>query len=136
MQDRPVIQHELASRLANITHLLDGPRAIEYGRTFWQTMNREWSGIDKHRLDKFYALMRYFLAETLVLAKNRQWASDTVDAITAELQGLPLSPDPTVFKRGVQFHVLDIYLEELEKACPSFLVTVRQKLSQITSTTV
>lgn len=27
-------------------------------QTFWQTMNREWAGIDRLRLDKFYMVRR------------------------------------------------------------------------------
>eukprot|EP01122_Echinamoeba_exundans_P011087 TRINITY_DN4290_c0_g1_i1.p1 TRINITY_DN4290_c0_g1~~TRINITY_DN4290_c0_g1_i1.p1 ORF type:complete len:596 (+),score=159.79 TRINITY_DN4290_c0_g1_i1:59-1789(+) len=121
MQDRPVIQHELAQRLARMIHLISEDRAVLFLRAFWQTMLREWNGIDKHRLDKFYALMRYFLNETFALVKSNHWSKDLTQTVMQVLQEFPLNPSPTVAKAGVQFHVLDIVIEELEKIEPHFI---------------
>jgi hypothetical protein len=129
MQDRPVIQHELAQRLARMIHLISEDRAVLFLRAFWQTMLREWNGIDKHRLDKFYALMRYFLNETFALVKSNHWSKDLTQTVMQVLQDFPLNPSPTVVKAGVQFHVLDVFLEELEKIEPQFITQVCYILS-------
>lgn len=125
MQDRPIIQHELAQRLASMIHLIAEDRAILFLRAFWQTMLREWNGIDKHRLDKFYALMRYFLNQSFQFVANHGWDKDVLQAVMQVLKDLPLSPNPTISKIGVQFHVLDVLSDELNKVSENFIISVR-----------
>ncbi|ELV10334.1 Ribosomal RNA processing protein 1 like protein A [Tupaia chinensis] len=61
-------------------------------QTFWQTMNREWAGIDRLRLDKFYMI------------------EQLLKLLTAEILH-PNSQAPN----GVKSHFIEIFLEELTK---------------------
>lgn len=50
MSDKPVVQYELAGRLATLLH--SPPKAqdtILFVQTFFKTMLREWAAIDKFR---------------------------------------------------------------------------------------
>ncbi|GAB5576218.1 ribosomal RNA processing protein 1 homolog A [Prionailurus iriomotensis] len=107
-------------------------------QTFWQTMNREWTGIDRLRLDKFYMLMRMVLNESLKALKMQGWeermvlvmgevrvphikrpprsvaglgqAERLLELLTTEI----LHPDSQA-PSGVKSHFLEIFLEELSK---------------------
>ena len=41
--------------------------------TFLSTMEREWHGIDRLRMDKFYLLIRCMLHQIFILLKNNAW---------------------------------------------------------------
>lgn len=50
MSDKPLIQHELARKLAALLHVLPSEeQRLYYVRAFFLTMNREWRGIDRYR---------------------------------------------------------------------------------------
>jgi len=72
----------------------------------------KWSSIDRHRINKYYSLLRYFLNESLQNLQNHEWKKDTVEELAKILAEGPLRPGgPT----GVIYHVSDMFLEELEK---------------------
>uniref|UniRef100_A0A8C6WCM3 Ribosomal RNA processing 1 n=1 Tax=Nannospalax galili TaxID=1026970 RepID=A0A8C6WCM3_NANGA len=55
MQDKPLLQEELGRTISQLTHAFQTTEAQHlFLRAFWQTMIREWVGIDRLRLDKFY----------------------------------------------------------------------------------
>lgn len=41
--------------------------------THLATMNREWNGIDRLRMDKFYMLVRNMFQESLIYLKSKEW---------------------------------------------------------------
>lgn len=46
---------ELANIISQLIHVVNSLEAqYLFIQTFWQTMNREWQGIDKLQLDKYY----------------------------------------------------------------------------------
>ena len=54
--DKPKVQHELADRLSGLMHTVAPGKTWPFVRGFWETMMREWTHIDRLRLDKFYML--------------------------------------------------------------------------------
>ena len=46
-----------------------------YFETFIATMEREWHGIDRLRMEKFYLLIRFMVQQTFVLLKKNLWAN-------------------------------------------------------------
>ena len=50
MSDKPVIQQELADSLAKSVLDINGDAQWLFIRCFWETMSREWMGLDRHRL--------------------------------------------------------------------------------------
>ena len=80
-------------------------------RTYFRTLNREWSNMDKYRIDKFYTLTRFILRETYRYMASRHWNLGIIrlfnDAIFEEVLRVHK------FGNGVRFHLLDICLDEL-----------------------
>ncbi|XP_018103494.1 uncharacterized protein LOC379182 isoform X2 [Xenopus laevis] len=112
MQDKPLLQEALAHSMSQLVHTLHTKQSQNiFLRTFWQTLNREWNGIDRLRLDKFYTLMRLVLRESVDLLKKAEWEESCVQEFLVLLDEEILRGSTL----GVQLHVIDIYLEEVAK---------------------
>ncbi|KAF3842672.1 hypothetical protein F7725_001521 [Dissostichus mawsoni] len=89
MQDKPLLQEELSNQISALIHSfhhIDGQ--LLYLESFLQTLKREWTGIDRLRMDN--AVGRF------------------LELLTAQLlQSSSGAPS------GLQFHILDLYLSEL-----------------------
>ncbi|NXR57871.1 RRP1B protein, partial [Rhadina sibilatrix] len=115
MQDKPLLQEELAANISQLIHVFQNTEARHlFIQTFWQTMNREWNGIDNLRLDKYYMLMRLILRQSFEVLKRSEWDEGLVEPLLQLLMKEIMEPDsnsPT----GIKFHFIDIYLDELAK---------------------
>ncbi|NXS36820.1 RRP1B protein, partial [Pomatostomus ruficeps] len=115
MQDKPLLQEELAASISQLIHMFRNTDARHlFIQTFWQTMNREWNGIDNLRLDKYYMLMRLILRQSFEVLKRNEWDKGLVEPLLQLLMKEIMDPDsnsPT----GIKFHFIDIYLDELAK---------------------
>ncbi|XP_019480598.1 PREDICTED: ribosomal RNA processing protein 1 homolog A isoform X2 [Hipposideros armiger] len=115
MQDKPLLQEELGRTIAQLIHAFQTTEAQHlFLQTFWQTMNREWTGIDRLRLDKFYLLMRMVLHESLKALKTQGWEERHMEQLLALLTMEILHPDSQA-PNGVKSHFIEIFLEELAK---------------------
>ncbi|XP_041128009.1 ribosomal RNA processing protein 1 homolog A-like [Polyodon spathula] len=113
MQDKPLMQEELAAVISRLIHSLQKTDAqYLFLETFLQTMNREWNGIDRLRLDKFYKLIRMVLRQSFELLKRGSWDESLVERFGCILSTQVLSAASGA-PSGIQFHILDIYMEEL-----------------------
>ncbi|KAL9939015.1 hypothetical protein V8E36_001828 [Tilletia maclaganii] len=162
MSDKPLVQQALATELAELVILIAKPAAskkkrsaassegssgIDLGRVdsalaflqgFWAAMAREWPLIDKHRVDKYYLLMRRFVGAGFRLCQAADWNTSVVSKLNAVL--ITASPTTTVspaaadstnsFDQGgpgplavhdikhpdsISYHVVDLWLDELSK---------------------
>ncbi|KAM5281203.1 ribosomal RNA processing protein 1 homolog A, partial [Ctenodactylus gundi] len=130
MQDKPLLQEELGRNVSELVHLFQTTDARHlFLRTFWQTMGREWLGIDRLRLDKFYMLMRMILSESLKSLKTRGWEESEVEQLLELMTTEILHPDSQT-PNGVKSHFLEIFLEELTKVGAAEL-TAEQNLKFI-----
>ncbi|KAM4046671.1 ribosomal RNA processing protein 1 homolog A-like [Anomaloglossus baeobatrachus] len=119
MQDKPLLQEELAVTMSQLVHALKShPSQNLFIRSFWQTLNREWNGIDRLRLDKFYTLSRFVLRQSVELLKKGDWEESLVENFLTVLVDEVLKPEAP---QGVQHHLIDIYLDELAKVGSSEL---------------
>uniref|UniRef100_A0A5F8GVA5 Ribosomal RNA processing 1 n=1 Tax=Monodelphis domestica TaxID=13616 RepID=A0A5F8GVA5_MONDO len=115
MQDKPLLQEELGNTISQLIHVFQNAETQHlFVQTFWQTMNREWNGIDRLRLDKFYTLMRMLLNQTFEVLKRNGWEESQVELLLDMLMREILHPDSHA-PCGVKSHFIDIYLEELTK---------------------
>uniref|UniRef100_A0A6S8W4W6 Uncharacterized protein n=1 Tax=Chaetoceros debilis TaxID=122233 RepID=A0A6S8W4W6_9STRA len=84
-----------------------------YVRTYLRTLTREWSNMDKYRIDKFYTLTRLILREIYRYCASRHWNLGIIrlfnDAIFEEVLRT------SMFGNGVRYHLLDICMEELAR---------------------
>uniref|UniRef100_A0A8C0PMB7 Ribosomal RNA processing 1B n=1 Tax=Canis lupus familiaris TaxID=9615 RepID=A0A8C0PMB7_CANLF len=83
-------------------------------QTFWQTMNREWKGIDRLRLGKYYMLIRLVLRQSFEVLKRHGWEESRIKLFLDVLMKEILHPE-SQSPNGVKFHFIDIYLDELSK---------------------
>ncbi|NWI25715.1 RRP1B protein, partial [Sula dactylatra] len=115
MQDKPLLQEELAGNISQLIHVIQNTEARHlFIRTFWQTMNREWIGIDNLRLDKYYMLMRMILRQSFEVLKRNEWDESLIEPFLQLLMKEVMDPDSNA-PTGIKLHFIDIYLDELAK---------------------
>ncbi|XP_067849506.1 ribosomal RNA processing protein 1 homolog A-like isoform X2 [Heptranchias perlo] len=116
MQDKPLLQEELANSIAQLVHTFRNLDAkFLFMETFFQTMNREWNGIDRLRLDKFYTLIRLVLRQFLEELKSSSWDDSVVSRFLNSVMTEVLNPASNTAPSGIRFHFVDIYLQELAR---------------------
>lgn len=139
MSDKPLVQQALAQELADIllkiridTHAAPQEASsssssspspntlapLDFLEGFFDAMVREWTGIDKWRVPKFLLLFRRFVNAAFRFLAREQWNAEGVDRFNAMLlkESGPLNANNPKVSKGVTFHLLDIYLEELNAA--------------------
>ncbi|NXP25076.1 RRP1B protein, partial [Scytalopus superciliaris] len=115
MQDKPLLQEELAANISQLIHVFQNTEARHlFLQTFWQTMNREWNGIDNLRLDKYYMLMRLILRQSFEVLKRNAWDESLAEPLLQLLMKEVMEPDSNA-PSGIKLHFIDIYLDELAK---------------------
>ncbi|XP_042314974.1 ribosomal RNA processing protein 1 homolog B isoform X2 [Sceloporus undulatus] len=115
MQDKPLLQEELSNNISQLVHVIENMDARHlFIETFWQTMNREWNGIDRLRLDKFYMLIRMMLKQSFEVLKRNGWNESFTEPFLNMLMNTVMHPDSNT-PVGIKLHFIDIYLEELAK---------------------
>ncbi|SCV67775.1 BQ2448_5386 [Microbotryum intermedium] len=131
MSDKPLVQQALAQDLANLTvdvrpKAKDAGRverfraALAYLRGFWEAVVREWSGLDRLRLDKFYLLVRRFVFAAFALLQREAWDPRAIAEYNQLLTGPggPLHVTDARIPASLAYHLADIYLAEIERICP------------------
>ncbi|XP_072369120.1 ribosomal RNA processing protein 1 homolog B-like [Scyliorhinus torazame] len=114
MQDKPLLQEELANSISQLIYTFKNLDAkFLFMETFFQTMNREWNGIDRLRLDKFYMLIRLMLRQFLEVLKSMSWDDSVVSRFLSCVTSEVLNPVSNTAASGIRFHFIDIYLQEL-----------------------
>ncbi|NWX00294.1 RRP1B protein, partial [Caloenas nicobarica] len=115
MQDKPLLQEELANNISQLIHVIQNIEARHlFIQTFWQTMNREWNGIDNLRLDKYYMLMRMILRQSFEVLKRNEWDESLIE-LFLQLQIKEIMDPESGAPVGIKLHFIDIYLDELAK---------------------
>lgn len=115
VQDEPLLQEELANTISQLIHVVNNSEAQHlFMQTFWQTVNREWKGIDRLRLDKYYLLIRLVLRQSFEVLKRTGWEESRIKLFLDVLMKEVLHPE-SQSPNGVKFHFVTIYLDELSK---------------------
>ncbi|XP_064008690.1 ribosomal RNA processing protein 1 homolog B isoform X2 [Pogoniulus pusillus] len=115
MQDKPLLQEELVNNISQLMHVIQNTETRHlFIQTFWQTVNREWNGIDNLRLDKFYMLMRMVLRQSFEVLKRNEWDERLIEPLLQLLMKEIMDPGSSA-PTGIKFHFIDIYLNELAK---------------------
>ena len=124
MSDKAQVQQELGRAISRLVHCFgpDLARAHLFVATFYRTVRREWTGLDQHRLDKFYSFMRSMLRECLAFAQQRAWSPEALAAVV-----LPLDAEVLVqpWPNGLRLHLCDLILPELAKVGGAGLTTAQ-----------
>ncbi|KAI9674674.1 MAG: hypothetical protein M1817_001577 [Caeruleum heppii] len=115
MSDRAKTQQRLTVDLAGLVGVIPANNVMPFLEAFWMTMAREWNGIDLLRMDKFLLLARTYLGASFGILAKSHWQAEIVTQYTVILSSIPLNPTDPKVPDGLRYHVLDIYLDELEK---------------------
>ncbi|XP_061093007.1 ribosomal RNA processing protein 1 homolog A-like isoform X1 [Conger conger] len=130
MQDKPIQQEELSTQISGLIHWLQNvDTQFLFMESFLMTINREWNGIDRLRMDKFYSLVRFVFRETFEMMKRRNWDTGLIGRFV-ELLSEQVLRSTSDAPKGVQFHILDIYMTELARV-GSAQLTAEQNLTFI-----
>ncbi|KAF2661417.1 hypothetical protein K491DRAFT_754027 [Lophiostoma macrostomum CBS 122681] len=116
MQDKPALQQRLARDLAALLAILQPGVVAPFLRAFWTTMAREWRNIEALRMDKYLFLVRQYVREGFSWAGKGGWGdAERVDGLVGVLGEGPLDAGDVKVPDGLRYHVLDVYVDELEK---------------------
>ncbi|PIN02669.1 Nucleolar protein NOP52/RRP1 [Handroanthus impetiginosus] len=113
--DKTPNQLSLINRLINLFLSLQPSISLEFFRGFLVTLRREWPGIDRLRLDKFYLLIRRFMRALFELMRLRKWDLEVLGEYFGVLErdGF-LSEDKLQQGEGVNYHIVSVFLDELK----------------------
>jgi len=125
MSDKPIVQQALAEALASL--ILDirpmnakgRPARVScacaFLRGFWQTICREWSGIDRLRTDKFYLLMRRYIIVSLRLLAREDWDQRAIAHYNQVLieEGGPLCVEDAKTPLSIVSHCAEVFISSL-----------------------
>ncbi|CAM6042295.1 unnamed protein product [Sphagnum compactum] len=116
--DKAPVQADLIDRLAGVLENLDLKLSVEFFKVFLSTMRREWGGIDRLRLDKFYLLLRQVLVRVFAVLRKHEWEDSTVEKFMNALLERALLVKDEFPALGINLHMTDIFLDELRKVQP------------------
>ncbi|XP_047943317.1 ribosomal RNA processing protein 1 homolog [Salvia hispanica] len=111
--DKTPNQVALIDRLISLFHSLQPAVSLEFFRGFLVTLRREWPGIDRLRLDKFYLLIRRFVKALFDLMRLRKWDVGVLGEYFGVLGSDALLADDKLQGNGVNYHVASVFLDEL-----------------------
>jgi len=115
MSDRPRPQQALADALADLVFILPSVTVTPFLCAFWQTMQREWMNIDVLRMEKFLLLTRRYLGATFALLAKAGWEEGFVKEHMQLLVSVPCNVEDARIPNGICFHIIDIYVDELDR---------------------
>ncbi len=78
-------------------------------------MQREWTNIDVLRMEKFLLLVRRYVGASFEQLKKGGWQEDEVREMKELWEEVPLNVEDLRIPNGIRFHVLDLWIDELEK---------------------
>jgi hypothetical protein len=85
MSDKQKVQMELAQRIVDLTIALPHERMILFVKVYYDTMIREWGGIDRIRMDKYMSFVRKMVHATLRYLQSKEWNMEVVTGVTKVL---------------------------------------------------
>ena len=103
---------EESSMAMNMPHCRGAHLVQLFVRSFFQTIRREWGGIDQYRVDKFYTLIRDMIQEVFSYLASRKYHV----GLTRLFNDMLVEEVLTMVPNGVRTHVIDLVLDEFIKA--------------------
>ncbi|KAJ4361161.1 hypothetical protein N0V95_002130 [Ascochyta clinopodiicola] len=115
MQDKPALQQRLSRDLASLVSTLRSGVALPFIRAFFLTMAREWTNIEALRLDKYLYLIRQYINASFKYLATKKWKKAVLEEWNTIVEETPLNPTNMKIPNGLRYHVLDVWVDELEK---------------------
>ncbi|KAH3763699.1 ribosomal RNA processing protein 1 [Pelomyxa schiedti] len=88
--DKVPYQQKLMRLLAQMTSLFNTTeQSMKFTLWFFRTIQTEWKGIDKWRIDKYMSIVRFMMEESLQVIGNHQWDIQLAELwVSTLIQGL------------------------------------------------
>ncbi|KAI0206524.1 nucleolar protein,Nop52-domain-containing protein [Astrocystis sublimbata] len=133
MCDRPIPQQNLSAELAGLMAVLPDAAVGPWLAAFWEIIGVEWPRIDVLRLEKFMLLVRRVLGAALSwvrdalpdskdeeseeVRKQNKKSRERIDILLENLASWPFETQDNLSRVpvGLRLHVLDIWVDEVEK---------------------
>ncbi|KAJ8117599.1 hypothetical protein OPT61_g1234 [Boeremia exigua] len=128
MQDKPALQQRLSRDLASLVSTLRSGVALPFIRAFFLTMAREWTNIEALRLDKYLYLIRQYMNASFQHLAAKKWKSSVLEEFNEIMEETPLNPTNMKVPNGLRYHVLDVWVDELEKVNSNWEDEKKQKV--------
>ncbi|KAJ7979362.1 ribosomal RNA processing protein 1-like [Quillaja saponaria] len=116
--DKFPVQSRLIDSLSSLLVDVDLKLALQYFSCFLLTMRREWTGIDRLRLDKFYLLIRRFMHNFFLLLKKNSWDLELTERLMDLLENGSFLAEDKFQANGVNYHIASVFLDELRPLLP------------------
>ncbi|KAJ1931732.1 hypothetical protein FBU59_006614, partial [Linderina macrospora] len=113
LSDKPLVQQELAWNLGNMILACKGANRGKFLKGFWETVCREWSALDKHRIDKYLLLLRRVVFFSLKSLEQSSWEAELVSEYAQIYGTFPLHPTNLRIPHSVRTHVANVFIDEL-----------------------
>ena len=109
------VQSALASGMAEVLLSLNERVAISFLSAFLETMRREWSGIDTHRMDKYCLLVRRMVTRSVEYGTRADLTENVADAMMQAYlrEGFLGEKHPT--GAGLGLHLADVFSDDLQR---------------------
>jgi hypothetical protein len=115
LTDKELPQHDAAHKIASMIHLIDNEKAlIIWLKTFFEHLHKTWIKLDKHRMSKYYSLVRYVFQDTFQELSNRKYARSLVTKFVALLKNGPFSEKEQLLN-SLQIHIVELFILELKQ---------------------
>lgn len=115
MQDKPQLQTRLSTDLASLPSTLRPNVVLPFLRAFYITMSREWVNIEALRMDKYLFLVRQYVNASFKWLASQKWDQKLVQQWNEMAEETPLNPTNMRVPNGLRYHVMDVWVDELEK---------------------
>ena len=115
MQDKPALQQRLSRDLASLVSTLRTPVVLPFIRAFFLTMSREWGHIEALRLDKYLYLIRQYVNASFAFLSRNKWKKGLLEQWNSIMEEAPLECKNMRIPNGLRYHVMDVWVDELEK---------------------
>ncbi|GAM22642.1 hypothetical protein SAMD00019534_058170, partial [Acytostelium subglobosum LB1] len=119
--DKPLWQEELNVKISElITSCRRTETALSFIKSFYTTMLQNWVMLDRHRLDKYYSLVRKVANKSFELLVRHHDDDNGAGIILIQdyievLKATCLNPKNDIECNGLILHIADVYLVELYK---------------------
>ena len=115
MQDKPALQQRLSRDLASLVQTIRVSVVVPFLRAFWLTIAREWGHIEALRLDKYLYLIRQYVNASFRFLSRNKWDTNLLEQWNTVVKETPLECKNMQIPNGLRYHVLDVWVDELER---------------------
>jgi hypothetical protein len=121
-EDDAAAEQEEEEDNLNVKHCRGAHLAALFVKTFFRTIQREWGNMDKHRIDKFYTLIRLMMEQVYLYMAKRYWNRGIIYLFNDTIRDEVLYQVPN----GLRYHLIDICIDELAKANSKAAMPLRE----------